>query len=97
METATNSFYSLRDDGVAGHAGEFLQSRVRPQFSPHPHHHPILAAINKPATSLRMLLLIEPQVSIGMRRLILINLAANCEARRTSETSLQRRFELLKK
>lgn len=89
METTTNSFYSLRDDGMAGHAGEFLQSRVRPQFSIHPHpHHPILAAINKPATSLRMLLLIELQVSIGMRRLILINLAANCEARRTSETAV---------
>lgn len=84
METATNSFYPLRDDGVAGHAGEFLQSGVRPQFSPHP----ILAAINKPATSLRMLLLIEPQVSVGMRRLILINLATNCEAGRTSETAV---------
>lgn len=84
METATNSFYSLRDDGVAGDAGEFLQSRVRPQFSPRP----ILAAIDKPATSLRMLLLIEPQVSVGMRRLILINFAANCEARRTSEMAV---------
>lgn len=87
METTTNSFYSLRDDGAAGDAGEFLQSEVRPQLSPHP----ILAAINKPATSLRMLLLIEPQVSVGMRRLILINLAANCEAWRPSETA-----ELLK-